>query len=246
MNFFSSLRKFRKTFSKDPQKAKANGISTQAVPLSTHSTHTPPLSTNLSTPAKDPQTTQANGISTQVVPLSTDSTHTPPLSTNSTHSPPLSTLPTNLSTPATASSSKRRTMAGVNTIKSLLKTIGSLSDNIPVPGLKPASELLLGLIEGIQDAQENAIGFQKLAERLESLNGLILYAVQNEGNMSQTLPFLQRLERELESVREDIEESLNQGQLTRFLNSADDKLSVTTHIASLDSIIVDFSVCALP
>ena len=137
-------------------------------------------------------------------------------------------------------------MAGVNTIKSLLKAIGSLSDNIPVPGLKPASELLLGLIESIQDTQENALGFQKLAERLESLNGLILYAIQNEGNMSQTLPFLQRLERGLESVGEDIQEALNQGRLTRFLNSADDKSSMATHIASLDSIIVDFSVRAFP
>lgn len=189
MNFFTSFWRSRKTLGKEPQ---------------------------------------ANGISTQAVPLSTDSTYTAPMSI-----------------PA-ATSSRRRVMAGVNTIKSLLKTIGSLSDNIPVPGLKPASELLLGLIEGIQDTQENAMGFQKLAERLESLNGLILYAVQNEGNMSQTLPFLQRLERELGSVGEDIEEALNQGHLTRFLNSADDKLSVATHIASLDSIIVDFSVCAFP
>jgi hypothetical protein len=94
-------------------------------------------------PSPLPSQPSSRALTPSLIPSAADSSSKADLdSTETTPAPPkLASTPSDYSTAkATA----------LNVFKIALKALGSASDNIPVPGLKPAMEGLLGIIEKVQ------------------------------------------------------------------------------------------------
>jgi len=125
----------------------------------------------------------------------------------------------------------------LNVFKLTLATLGQVSDNIPVPGLKLATEGLLSVIEKVQETFDNSQGFRELAKRLEDLQPIFLQMQTLDKGTTSVIKYLNQLEVEIRSLTEEIAQASSPGAIVRFFNSADDVKSLKKHTSNLDEII---------
>ncbi|KAJ7935946.1 hypothetical protein B0H13DRAFT_2261989, partial [Mycena leptocephala] len=113
-----------------------------------------------------------------------------------------------------------------------LETLSSVSRNIPGFGsvLSSVIDPLLAITARVEESSDNARGFIQLAARIRRIAG-ILEDTPNQGLIAD-------LQRELNSITEDLEAARSPGALSQFFNSADNSSSLAKHSDRLTQIIV--------
>nr|GAT50623.1 predicted protein [Mycena chlorophos] len=116
-----------------------------------------------------------------------------------------------------------------------LKTLGSVSENIPFAAvLNAVIEPLLDILSRVEQASENERGFIQLASRIELLTPIVAQKNAQEGTQ-----LARALERELRSIHDDIKQALAHGKLAQFFNSDPNSSGIAKHNGKLTQLIGD-------
>lgn len=138
------------------------------------------------------------------------------------------------SEPTTRSVSNK---TAINAVKLTLQTLSAASQSTPLPGLSFTFDSLLTVITKVEAMSDNLEGFGDLVGRLNTLQST-LSQFDGIGKVRTDLAHLfEPLQRELESLRGDIDAAISRGGLERFINSTGDASSLATHNVRLDRII---------
>ncbi|KAJ7024142.1 hypothetical protein C8F04DRAFT_1303074 [Mycena alexandri] len=123
-----------------------------------------------------------------------------------------------------------------NTLKLALKTLSSVTSNIPLGSvLSAAIDPLLEIVDRIEQTSANVQGFVELAARIELLTPIVSEMAGNP----QGVKLVEALQRELQSITKDLEVASSRGKLDQFLNSPVDALCLQKHNTALAQLIAD-------
>nr|GAT50633.1 predicted protein [Mycena chlorophos] len=116
-----------------------------------------------------------------------------------------------------------------------LRTLGSVSENIPFGSvLNSAIDPLLDIMSRVEQTSENERGFVQLASRIELLTPIVADKKAQEGKQ-----IVEALERELQSIHDDIKQALSHGKIAQFFNTEDNSSGIVKHNANLTQLIGD-------
>lgn len=146
-----------------------------------------------------------------------------------------SVVPISADSESTTRSKSNRTV--INAVKLMLQALRAGSQISPLPGLSVAFDSLLTVIIKVETMSDNLEGFGDFLDRLNTLQST-LSRFDGTGKANTGLAhLLESLQRELESLRSDIDTAISRGRLERFINSTEDASSLATHSSRLDRII---------
>ncbi|KAJ7751709.1 hypothetical protein B0H16DRAFT_824489 [Mycena metata] len=125
---------------------------------------------------------------------------------------------------------------GQNVLKFALQTLSIASANVPFASvLNAAIEPLLAVTDRIEQISFNTQGLVELAARIELLKPI----VSEMGENPRGEKIIDGLQREFQSITNDLEEAKLRGKLHRFFNSVDNTSSLQKHNAILAQLIAD-------
>ncbi|KAJ7448386.1 hypothetical protein FB451DRAFT_1533072 [Mycena latifolia] len=125
-----------------------------------------------------------------------------------------------------------------NALTVVLRTLSSVSKNIPF-GLILSSVIdpLLDITDRIEQVPSNAEALIALSARIDLLTPIVSEMTEDKAERGRAL--VEALQRELESITEDLKDARAQGKLEQFLNSTDNAPSLTQHNMALAQMIAD-------
>ncbi|KAF7377894.1 hypothetical protein MSAN_00213100 [Mycena sanguinolenta] len=127
---------------------------------------------------------------------------------------------------------------GRNVLKFSLKTLSSVSSNIPFGSvLSSVIDPLLDIVGRIEQTSVNNQGLIELAARIERLSPLVSEMASDK--LQQGRLIVEALERELQSMTRDLDDARSQGQIDQFFNGTDNASFLTKHNNHLTQIIAD-------
>ncbi|KAF8150285.1 hypothetical protein K438DRAFT_442045 [Mycena galopus ATCC 62051] len=130
----------------------------------------------------------------------------------------------------------RRTAS--NALYFALKTLSSISNNVPVAGaLGAIIEPLLDITSLIEQSSVNAEGLIQLAARIERLAPIVEEMAKRDPDRGQVI--ILDLQTELASIATDLKAASQRGKLNQFFNSADDASPLSKHNMVLAQMIAD-------
>ncbi|KAJ6482962.1 hypothetical protein C8R47DRAFT_1133389 [Mycena vitilis] len=123
-----------------------------------------------------------------------------------------------------------------NVLKFSLQTLGQVSANIPFGGvLSGVINPLLAITERIEQTSDNEKGLVKLAARIELLTPIV--SEMAESNPTAGRKTIKALQRELQSITEELEAAKARGKLNQFFNSVDNASVLEKHNQALTEMI---------
>jgi len=130
------------------------------------------------------------------------------------------------------------TRTAQNVLKFALQTLSSVSANIPMcTPLSGIIDPLLSIADRIEQTSANAQGLVELAARIELLTPVVSDLAENNPNQGQSI--VDTLQRELQSIKKDLDAASSKGQLNQFFNSPDYASSLAKHNTTLAQMIAD-------
>ncbi|KAJ7161799.1 hypothetical protein C8R43DRAFT_947314 [Mycena crocata] len=130
---------------------------------------------------------------------------------------------------------------GRNVLKFSLRTLSTVSSNIPFGAvLSSIIDPLLDIVDRIEQTSANKQGLIELAARIEVLGPIVSEVAKNDREKGCRLAHA--LERELQSIRTDLEAARDEGKLNQFFSSTDKASSLAKHNTSLTQLISDSTV----
>ncbi|KAJ7352703.1 hypothetical protein DFH08DRAFT_1078313, partial [Mycena albidolilacea] len=131
-----------------------------------------------------------------------------------------------------------------NVLYFALRTLSSISSNIPLGGLLSGIiEPLLDITGRIQQTSANAQGLIQLAARIDRLTPILSDMAERDPIMGQTI--VDNLQQELWAMTKDLEVARSRGKLNQFFNSADNASSLERHNMALAQMIADSTLVTL-
>ncbi|KAJ7450639.1 hypothetical protein FB451DRAFT_1410327 [Mycena latifolia] len=124
-----------------------------------------------------------------------------------------------------------------NVLTATLRTLSSVSSNVPFGSLSSVIEPLLDITGCNQQVSANAQGLTELAARIELITPIVSDMATNKPEEGRA--FVESLRRELESIMKDLSDAHAQGKLEQFFNSAGDASSLAKHNMTLAQMIAD-------
>ncbi|KAF8132148.1 hypothetical protein K438DRAFT_1788047 [Mycena galopus ATCC 62051] len=132
------------------------------------------------------------------------------------------------------STETRRTAS--NVLYFALKTLISISNNVPVAGaLSRIIEPLLDITSRIEQSSVNTQGLIQLATRIERLTPIVEEMAKSDPDRGRAIV----LGRELASMTTDLKAASQRGKLNQFFNSADNASALEKHNTALAQMIAD-------
>ncbi|KAJ7504840.1 hypothetical protein B0H11DRAFT_2273094 [Mycena galericulata] len=139
--------------------------------------------------------------------------------------------------PPTQSRGSEATHTAINVLKLALTTLSAVSSNIPLAGvLSGVIDPLLAIADRIQQTSDNQKGLVELSARIELLAPVLSETGHNRRIQGQ---LVEALNRELYSIKEDLDAASSRGTLAQFFNSEDNSSSLAKHNATLTQMIAD-------
>ncbi|KAF8174659.1 hypothetical protein K438DRAFT_114496 [Mycena galopus ATCC 62051] len=134
------------------------------------------------------------------------------------------------------STEARRTAS--NALYFALKTLSSISNNVPVAGaLNEIIEPLLDITSRIEQSSVNAQGLIQLATRIEYLAPIVEETAKSDPDRGRWIVL--ELQTELASITTDLKAASQRGELNQFFNNADDASPLSKHNMVLAQLIAD-------
>ncbi|KAF8174603.1 hypothetical protein K438DRAFT_1980068 [Mycena galopus ATCC 62051] len=127
---------------------------------------------------------------------------------------------------------------GRNVLKFALKTLSSVSSNIPFGSvLSSVIDPLLDIADGIEQTSVNSQGLVELAARIELLSPLVSEMARDTPQQGRFI--VEALQWELQSTTKDLDDAQSQGRLDQFFNGTDNASSLAKHNNHLAQMIAD-------
>ncbi|KAF8150284.1 hypothetical protein K438DRAFT_1865891 [Mycena galopus ATCC 62051] len=125
-----------------------------------------------------------------------------------------------------------------NVLYFALKTLSSISNNVPMAGaLSGIIEPLLDITSRIEQSSVNAQGLIQLATRIEHLAPLVEETAKSDPDRGRWIVL--ELQTELASMTTDLKAASQRGKLNQFFNNADDASPLSKHNMVLAQLIAD-------
>ncbi|KAJ7113616.1 hypothetical protein C8R44DRAFT_930325 [Mycena epipterygia] len=125
-----------------------------------------------------------------------------------------------------------------NALKLALTTLSSVSSNIPLGAmLSSIINPLLAIMDRIEQTCANKQGLDELAARMQLLTPIVSEMATNKPREGKRI--IEGLERELESIKNDLEDASQRGTLDQFFNSTENTSSLAKHSMILAQMIAD-------
>ncbi|KAF8174648.1 hypothetical protein K438DRAFT_1939849 [Mycena galopus ATCC 62051] len=135
--------------------------------------------------------------------------------------------------------STKTSRTATNVLYFALKTLGSISNNVPVAGaLSGVIEPLLDITSHIEQSSLNAQGLIQLATRIERLTLIVEEMAKSNPNREHSRVVL-ALQQELASMATDLKAASQRGELNQFFNNIDNASALGKHNMILTQIIAD-------
>ncbi|KAJ6610769.1 hypothetical protein B0H10DRAFT_2058953 [Mycena sp. CBHHK59/15] len=132
-----------------------------------------------------------------------------------------------------------------NMLKFALKTLSSVSSNIPFGSmLSSIIDPLLDITDRIEQTSANTQGLIELAARIELLTPIISEMAKDKPKQGRVV--VEALKWELQSMTKDLSDASSQGKLDQFFNSTDNASSLEKHNATLAQMIADSTLVTVP
>ncbi|KAJ7776512.1 hypothetical protein DFH07DRAFT_766708 [Mycena maculata] len=127
---------------------------------------------------------------------------------------------------------------GRNVLKFALKTLSSVSSNIPFGSvLSSVIDPLLDIADRIEQTSANTQGLVELAARIELLSPLVSEMARDKPQQGRLI--VEALQRELQSMTKDLNDAHSQGKIDQFFNCTDNASSLAKHNNHLAQMIAD-------
>ncbi|KAJ7927051.1 hypothetical protein B0H13DRAFT_2653702 [Mycena leptocephala] len=127
---------------------------------------------------------------------------------------------------------------GRNILKFALKTLSTISSNIPFGSvLSSVIDPLLDIVNRIEQTSVNTQGLVELAARIELLSPLVSEMARDKPRQGRLI--VEALQRELQSMTKDLNDAHSQGKLDQFFNGTDNASSLAKHNTNLTQMIAD-------
>ncbi|KAJ7735878.1 hypothetical protein DFH07DRAFT_779897 [Mycena maculata] len=127
---------------------------------------------------------------------------------------------------------------GRNVLRVALKTLSSVSSNIPFGSvLSSVIDPLLDIADRIEQTSVNAQGLIQLAARIELLAPLVSEMANERPQQGRVI--VEALQRELQSITKDLDDAYSHGKLNQFFNGTDNASSLSKHNQNLARTIAD-------
>ncbi|KAJ6628405.1 hypothetical protein B0H10DRAFT_1991245 [Mycena sp. CBHHK59/15] len=138
-----------------------------------------------------------------------------------------------------------------NMLKFALKTLSSVSSNIPFGSmLSSIIDPLLDITDRIEQTSANTQGLIELAARIELLTPIISEMAKDKPKQGrvvvEALKWSATYLLELQSMTKDLSDASSQGKLDQFFNSTDNASSLEKHNATLAQMIADSTLVTVP
>ncbi|KAJ7504850.1 hypothetical protein B0H11DRAFT_1979621 [Mycena galericulata] len=131
----------------------------------------------------------------------------------------------------------KATQQASNALKLALMTLSTVSSHVPLGGvLSGVITSLLHIADRIKQTSDNQKGLVELAARIELLAPILSETGNNRRIQG---PFVEALNQELQSMKEDLDTASSRGTLARFFNSEDNSSSLAKHNATLTQMIAN-------
>ncbi|KAF7315111.1 hypothetical protein MIND_00025400 [Mycena indigotica] len=143
--------------------------------------------------------------------------------------------PTELEDDESKSNKGATAKTAMNALKISLKTLGSISSNVPFGGiLDGAIVSLLDILDRIDQSSLNAQALIQLTSRIEMLEPVV-----QSSNSQNGKTIIEALEREIRYIETDLKTASAQGKLAQFFNSEDNASAISKHNTALTQLIAD-------
>ncbi|KAF7331218.1 hypothetical protein MSAN_02440600 [Mycena sanguinolenta] len=125
-----------------------------------------------------------------------------------------------------------------NGLKFAFQQLSSVSSTIPMGGiLSGVIASLLRIMERIEQKSENKAGLIEMATRIEYLTPIVNQVAGNEDGQR----IVEKLQKELESIKTDLEAAGKLNPVNQFINSADIASILDKHNTALNQLIADLT-----
>ncbi|KAJ6540304.1 hypothetical protein B0H19DRAFT_1268906 [Mycena capillaripes] len=127
---------------------------------------------------------------------------------------------------------------GRNVLKFALRTLSSVSSNIPLGSvLSSVIDPLLDIVNRIEETSANTQGLVKLAARIELLSPLVSAMATKRPQQGGVI--VEALQWELQTITKELDDAQSQGKLEQFFNGTDNSSSLAKHNNHLAQMIAD-------
>ncbi|KAF7331187.1 hypothetical protein MSAN_02437300 [Mycena sanguinolenta] len=125
-----------------------------------------------------------------------------------------------------------------NVLVSSLKTLSNISRRIPaIEAIIGTVGALLGVVGQVQQTPANEQSLAQLAARIEQLTPIVTEMAESDPERGQGI--VEKLQKELASMIEQLNTARDKGELSQFFNSTDNSAILQNHNMALDQMIAD-------